>query len=440
MFQLKKWVSRLRPTARHRKSHRLLSVERLEERTTPTLFNPTQIRHAYGFDQPVNGVNLTGAGQTIAIVDAYYDSTAASDLQSFDSSYATSGLALSNLTFNALGQTGTSSNGPTFSQVSQTGGSPTGYSQNSGWAGETALDIEWVHAIAPGANILLVEASSSGGSNLNTAVDYARSVAGVSVVTMSWGGGETSNEANQNSNFTTPSGHTGIAFFAASGDNGGQVIYPAASQYVVAVGGTSLTLSGGNYSSESAWSSGGGGASSVISTPNYQKTIDPNTGLPIYSGSGRGTPDVSYDASPSTGFDTYNGGSLQGVGGTSAASPQWAALVALADQGRVLAGYSALTANFEGYDPNNTNPSEPQLLPALYSLPSSDFHDVTSGSNGFSATTGYDLATGRGTPKAQLVIADLIKYGSVGADDYRPAVEHVGRRRRDGDVHRLGQR
>jgi subtilase family serine protease len=358
----------------HRRGFRLLFLERLEDRVTPG-YTPTQIKHAYGFDMvaAVNGTTLTGAGQTIAIVDAYYDATALSDLTTFDNNYGVPAP-------------------PSFTQVNQTGGSPTSLSTNSGWAGETALDIEWAHAIAPGANILLVEASSSSTTNLNAAVDFARKYAGVSVVSMSWGGGESSGETSSSSNnhYTTPSNHNGVSFFASSGDTGGHVIYPSASPNVVSVGGTTLNLSNGNYGSETAWSSGGGGASAFVSKPSYQT---------VYSGTMRGTPDVSYDSNPSTGFYTINNGSLQQVGGTSDAAPQWAALVALANQGRSILGLGTLDG-----------PS--QLLPALYSMPSTNFHDITSGSNGNAATVGYDLATGLGTPKAQLVIASLIAYGT----------------------------
>jgi hypothetical protein len=368
-------LGRLHATRRYRT--RLLALEWLEDRANPSLMTPAQITHAYGFDQvaAVNGTALTGAGQTIAIVDAYYDANAQSDLATFDSQYHLPAP-------------------PTFTQVNQTGGSPSSLQTDAGWSGETALDIEWAHAIAPGANILLVEASDSGGS-LYTAVDYARRQPGVSVVSMSWGGGESSGESSLNSHFTTPSGHAGVSFFAASGDTGGELLYPSASPNVVSVGGTSLTLSGGNYGSESAWSSGGGGNSSFISKPSWQ-SVNP--------GSFRGTPDVSYDADPNTGFSVYNtaGGGWEQVGGTSASSPQWAALVALAYQGRTLIGFTSLDG-------------QTQLLPALYSLPSTDFHDITTGSNGHSATAGYDLATGLGTPKAQLVIADLIAYGTTTA-------------------------
>ncbi len=366
-----------------------LRLERLEERDNPTVFNPSQILQAYGFNQvaKVNGTALDGTGQTIAIVDAYYDPFAQSDLATFDSTYS---LPVAK-----------------FSQVGQSGGSPTSYSQNSGWGGETSLDIEWAHAIAPGANILLVEASNP--NNLDTAVNYARTVPGVVVVSMSWGGGESSGEtsSNVNNTFTTPSGHLdsetlpggvalqgGVAFVASAGDTGAEAISPSVSPNVLSVGGTSLTLSGSNIS-ESAWNDGGGGPSLYFNKPSYQTA---------YSGSMRGTPDVAYDANPNTGFDIYNSyaGGLEQVGGTSAGAPQWAALITLADQGRALLGLGSL----DGLS---------QLLPAIYSMPETNFNDVTSGSNGYNATTGYDLATGLGSPKAQLVISSLIAYGATSA-------------------------
>jgi hypothetical protein len=348
----------------------------LEDRITPqAAMTPSQATRAYGFDlvQKVNGTPLDGANQTIAIVDAYYDSHAATDLQTFDAMY---GLP----TFNT--------GGPTFSQVGDTGGSPSGYATNSGWAGETALDIEWAHAIAPKANILLVESPDSGGS-LYTAVSYAASHA--SVVSMSWGGGE---GGTSESTFTS---HTGVSFFASSGDTGSQVIYPSSSPNVVSVGGTSLTIttasSGPNYSSETAWSSGGGGPSTVFNRPSWQ---------PSSVGSTRSTPDISYDSDPNTGFSFYNNGSWGQVGGTSDAAPQWAALVAIANEGRVLEGLTTIDG-------------PTQLLPFLYSTTmqtTGAFHDITTGSNGHAATTGYDQATGLGTPKAQIVIGNLLAYGT----------------------------
>jgi hypothetical protein len=363
-------------STRLRRRSSIIRLTLLEDRITPqAAMTPNQAIRAYGYDQvaKVNGTTLDGANQTIAIVDAYYDSHALSDLTTFDSMY---GLPAFNV-----------SGGPTFTQVGQTGGSPTGYATNSGWAGETALDIEWAHAIAPKANILLVESQDSGGS-LYTAVAYAASHA--SQVSMSWGGGE---GGTSESTFTS---HTGVSFFASSGDTGSEVIYPSSSPNVVSVGGTSLTItgaaSGPNYSSESAWSSGGGGPSTVFNRPSYQ---------PSSVGSKRSTPDISYDSDPNTGFSFYNNGSWGQVGGTSDAAPQWAALLALANEGRVLEGLTAIDG-------------PTQLLPLLYSSTmqtTGAYHDITTGSNGHAATTGYDQATGLGTPKAQIVIANIVAYG-----------------------------
>ena len=171
--------------------------------TIPTGYTPSQIRSAYGFDKISfsNGaVQGDGSGQTIAIVDAYNDPNISSDLQVFDKKF---GIA----------------DPPSFTKVNQTGGTALPQS-DSGWSEEIALDVEWAHAIAPKANILLVEASSNSINNLLQAVDTARSWSGVSVVSMSWGGGEFSGETAADQHFTTPSGHTGVTFLASAGDNG----------------------------------------------------------------------------------------------------------------------------------------------------------------------------------------------------------------------------
>jgi hypothetical protein len=209
---------------------------------------------------------------------------------------------------------------------------------------------------------------------------------------MSWGTNEYSGEtsANFQSIFTTPSGHAGVTFVAASGDEGAPGIWPASSPSVLSVGGTRLTADAtGNYLNETGWSSGGGGPSAFFSRPTYQAGV--------YSGNRRGSPDVAYDADPVTGFSVYNtyDGGWEQIGGTSAGAPQWVALVAIADQGRMLRGLGSLDG-------------ASQTLPALYSLSSADFHDVTGGRNGYSAGTGYDLVTGRGSPRANLVVQDMV--------------------------------
>lgn len=348
----------------------------------PTGYSPQQVRHAYGFDKISFGdgaIAGDGSGTTIAIVDAYDDPRIANDLHQFDLAF---GLP-----------------DPVFTKVNQFGGA-TYPVADAGWATEIALDVEWAHAIAPKANILLVEASDSSYSNLLAAVDYARRQSGVVAVSMSWGGGEFFGESTYDGYFTTPPGHAGVTFLAASGDSGAPASYPATSPYVVAVGGTTLRIDSlGNYLSESGWSGSGGGLSQVVSQPSYQAGVV--TQSTIY----RGNPDVAYDSNPATGFPVYDSYSNPVSapwgqwGGTSDAAPQWAALIAIADQGRMLAGKGSLDG-------------ATQTLPLLYSLASSDFHDVSGGtSNGtprLSAAAGYDLVTGRGSPVADLVVNDLV--------------------------------
>src|SRR3954453_10142224 len=190
----------------------------------PTGYTPAQVSHAYGFDQIKFANNATlGAGTTIAIVDAYDDPNILNDLQQFDRAF---GLP----------------DPPTFTKMNQTGGTTSFPAANSGWITEIALDVEWAHAMAPGANILLVEANSNSNADLYAAVDTARKASGVVVVSMSWGGPERSSETSSDFRFTTPSGHNGVTFVASSGDTGAPASYPSSSVNVVLVGGTSLYL------------------------------------------------------------------------------------------------------------------------------------------------------------------------------------------------------
>src|SRR5262249_43106310 len=230
------------------------------------------IRHAYGFDQIMFGsVKGDGAGQTIGIVDAFDDPNVFQDLDVFDNAFGLPGPASSFLT-KATPQ-----------------GKPR---TNSSWAGEIALDVEWAHATAPGAHILLVEAASNSLSNLLSAVSYAASQPGVVAVSMSWGGAEFSSEISLDGYFVSPAGR-GITFVAASGDSPGE-IWPSTSPNVLSVGGTSMpTLnSAGDYPAgkETGWNSSGGGTSAFESSPSYQKTV---TGSSV-----RTNPDVASLADP----------------------------------------------------------------------------------------------------------------------------------------------
>jgi hypothetical protein len=346
---------------------------------------PAQMQQAYGVNQiSFGGVTGNGSGQTIAIVDAYNDPDITADANSFDSQF---GLQQFNV-----------SGGPTFKVLNENGGtSLPGNSAVNGWDVEESLDVEWAHSIAPEANVILFEANSSSYGDLLQAVSTAAATPGVSVVSMSWSGGEFSSEASADSVFTTPSGHGGVTFLASTGDSGSPSGYPALSPNVVAVGGTTLSIdTSGNYLGESAWADSGGGISAFELQPSYQVGNVNGT-----SSTNRTVPDVAMDADPATGvfvLDSYSGGWFQ-VGGTSLSSPMFAGLVAIADQGRALQGESSLDG-------------ATQTLPMLYSLPESDFHDITTGGNGtYNATPGYDLVTGRGTPIANLLVPALAGYG-----------------------------
>jgi hypothetical protein len=362
--------------------------------TSPSLFlsrySPQEIRHAYGFDQITfaGGVKGDGRGQTIAIVDAYDDPTIANDLHQFDVKFQLPD--------------------PTFTKVNQSGGTRLPVA-DSGWASEIALDVEWSHAIAPGANILLVEATDNSNANMFAAVTYAANRPGVVAVSMSWGEDEwsedeKSSETLYDRTFVTPTGHTGVTFIASSGDSGAPPIYPAVSPNVLSVGGTTLNLDRqGNYFTEFGWAGSGGGISSFERQPAYQH------GVVTQSSSFRTNPDVAYDADPYTGFPVYDSYSNFGwtvIGGTSAGAPQWAALIAIADQGLALEGLPSLDG-------------PGQALPSLYNMPASSFHDIKAGwSFGdplYSAGPGYDLVTGRGSPLANQVVAKLVAFAEQAA-------------------------
>jgi subtilase family serine protease len=341
---------------------------------------PAETRHIYSFDQ----ISNLGAGQTIAIVDAYDDPNIFSDADTFDKQFTTT-LGGTTSYYTAYGASTT-----WLTKDYASGSKPRG---NTGWGQEISLDVEWMHAIAPQAKILLVEARSASYTDLLAADDYAVKH-GATVVSDSWGGGESSGETSYDSHFTAK----GVTFVFSAGDSGNQS-YPAESPDVLAVGGTTLSHdSNFNWTGETGWSDGGGGVSAYESTPSYQ------SGLRY---SKRANPDVAYDANPNSGFavyDSYGNYRWGQYGGTSAGSPQWSALIAIANQGRVAAGESVLDGTS-------------QTLPAIYSLTTGttgtqQLYDVTSGSNGVgSAGPGYDLVTGRGTPRhADLVYQALVAY------------------------------
>jgi subtilase family serine protease len=335
---------------------------------------PTSIRAQYGFDK----LTQTGAGQTIAIIAAYNDPSVASDLAYFNNYY---GLPAASLT--VVNQTG----GTTLPDLEPAG--------SHDWERELSLDVQWAHVIAPAAKILVVAAESPTYNNLFAAVRYAKTVPGVSTVSMSFAGVEFVGVNILNESAFNQPANPGVTFIAASGDNGAELNYPASSPQVMAVGGTTINANG----SESAWAGSGGGYSSVFRRPAYQNGVNLNAR--------RGVPDVAYDGDPASGFPIYNqfndstntgeANWLQ-LGGTSAGAPQWAGLLALANQERVANGLGSLTTD-----------QTLGMLYALYNTPyyAMAFNDITSGSNGYDAVAGYDPVTGLGTPKADFLVPYL---------------------------------
>ena len=262
----------------------------------PQGVTPAEIKNVYGL--PASG----GHG-TIVIVGAYDDTTIETDLAVFDTQF---GLRAC-----------TSANG-CFTKHKMNAK----MNSDSNWNMEMTLDVEWAHAIAPDANIMLVEATTPSGANLVKAVDYAASIKDASAISMSWGGTEFPEELSYDAHFASVSG---APFFASSGDNGTGASWPAASSKVIAVGGTSLALgTDGSLKKETAWAGSGGGVSAYEKEPNFQTDYS----IPKAGGM-RAIPDVSYNADPKSGFSIVRGGTWYVVGGTSAGAPQWAAIAAL---------------------------------------------------------------------------------------------------------------
>jgi len=320
--------------------------------SSPAGYGPSDLRSAYG----LSSVSLSGgSGQTIAIVDAYDDPYAASNLSTYRSQYG-------------LPACTTSGTNPCFRKVNENGGTTTPRG-STGWAQEISLDLDMASAICPNCRILLVEASSATYFDLGTAVNTAARL-GANAISNSYGGGEFSSETSYESAYYN---HPGIAVTVSSGDSGYGAEFPAASRYVTAVGGTTLSRSGSGFS-ETAWSGAGSGCSSYVAKPTWQT----DTGCP-----NRTIADVSADADPNTGvavYDTYRSGGWLVFGGTSVASPIVASVYTLAGNASSLS---------YGSDPYGNAAS---------------LNDVTSGSNGncgsylCTAGIGYDGPTGLGTP------------------------------------------
>ena len=322
--------------------------------TAPSGYGPADLRSAYGL---ATLATTGGVGQTIGIVDAYDNPNAEADLGVYRAQYGLPPCTTANGCFRKVNQKGVQGNYPIA---------------NAGWGQEIDLDIQMASAICPNCRILLVEASSASMANLGAAVNKAVAL-GATVVSNSYGAGEYLGETTDEGSYFN---HPGIPITVSSGDNGYGVEFPAASRYVTAVGGTSLTRSTNARGwSEAAWAGAGSGCSKLVAKPAWQTDAKCTR---------RTVADVSAVANPSTGvavYDSYGPKKSTGwlmFGGTSVASP-------------VVAGVYALVGNAAA-------PSVPYANPA-------SLRDVTSGSNGScsgsylcTAVAGYDGPTGLGTP------------------------------------------
>ena len=422
-------------------------------------FNPTTMRNSYNVSSLISAGH-DGTGVTIAIIDSFGNPNMASDLNVFNTQMGTphmcgepgvncsSGMP----TFQHLFW-----NGKTMVKAPPSGSNGTGLQTRNIWALETALDVEWAHSIAPGANILNVTTNPAetlgvqGFPAMMAAEQFIVDNHLASVISQSFASAEeafasTKSLLNLRHAFISAAA-SGVTVLGSSGDGGSAnskktpvknpvtfpfptVEWPASDPLVTGVGGTYLCTSPftgmgvdntdpptecqGQPNREIAWIDAGGGFSHVFAKPDYQKSL-PGGSTPI--GAMRGVPDIAYQASSHTGvlvYDTAPGDATGGVicpggnpcsagwyvvGGTSSSAPQWAGLVAIADQ---MAGHGLGLIN-----------------PKLYSLASgpnysSYFYDVTTGNNqadpsipGFNATTGWDPVTGLGTPNAAMLVPAL---------------------------------
>jgi len=378
-------------------------------------FTPTDLYRQYGFPDNGNG----GAGTTIAIVDAPGSSTIAADLAEFNRLYGLPQLANCASTPAGLGAGCTSSANPFFTTIDLSGGKT-----DPDWAGEISLDVQWSHAFAPKANIILVVAKSASLVDLDEAVRLAASQPNVVAVSMSYGGNEFDGEDYFDSTFKNGIANNGVVFLASTGDAGdwgSNKSYPAASPYVTAVGGTAITATG-----EMGWSMGGGGPAIFQPMPSYQTkylTTAPRAqggnlalsnannfkGAGI-SGNLRAMPDVSLNADPNNSpVFVVTGGQYFYIGGTSESAPLWAGVVAqLASQTGVNAFKARIKSAADGYGFNSLLYSAPKVAAA--------FSDITTGSNDSTgvangcpifcaATVGYDTVTGLGVPRVSAFLS-----------------------------------
>ena len=374
-----------------------------------TCRTPYDFRVAYGVQSLIER-GFTGKGQTIVDIVSYGSPTLQQDMDIFDKQFG-----LPPITIKVIAPLGVARPDPTNQDM-------------AGWAGETELDVQIIHAVAPGANIVVLTSpvdeteGTIGLPQFLQLEQYALAHHLGNIISQSWGASEVTlkdaagqQEIHQWDAFLKQATtQQGITFFASSGDNGATdyvdlkatklspkptTSFPADDPWVTSVGGTSLQSNGTAFQ-EIAWDRSGGGFSSFFATPAYQQALPASVQNQLKQG--RGVPDVAGDADPRTGLAIYTSGWELG-GGTSASAPLWAAFMAIADQ---MAGHPLGFIN-----------------PALYKLAASssyaqDFHDITVGNNtvdvngtpvqGYPAVQGWDPITGLGTPDAEKLLPGLV--------------------------------
>lgn len=388
--------------------------------TVTKTYTPAQIRTAYQLPEyPSSWSNLSaaqaakfGAGQTIYIVNAMHDPNIVAELSAFNKAFNLPACSTITISTNATLplEPASSTRGCEFGVVYSSGGGMTSNppDYDSAWAIEIALDVQWAHATAPLARIILIEAPSAYISDLVAAINLANAM-GPGVVSMSFGAKEQSWMSSVDSAF----GAANMTYLAATGDWGKGVYWPSASSQVLAVGGTTLRGFNDVSRDEIAWTYTGGGISAYVPVPSYQKLDVPGLG----SQTQRNVADVAFNADPHTGQYTAvikpeDPTRVQwfGVGGTSLSTPQWAGIVAVANATRAQNGQGPM-----GLVQNYLYQKASSFIEFFTKL----FKDIISGSNGDDAKSFYDLPTGLGTPNATKLIADA------GGDITAPVVSSV---------------
>lgn len=376
-----------------------------------TTYTPAQVRAAYGFTALPSSTGALsaaqaaqlGAGQTIYIVNAYHNPNVVTELASFNQRFGLPGCtskilpASTALPLPAASYTGCE----LVVAYTNTAGTltATAPAYDAGWATEIALDVQWAHAIAPYARIVLIEAPDASTNSLLRAVQLANTM-GPGVLSMSFGAAEGSWVSSVDSAFSSSQ----MTYLAATGDWGAGVMWPSVSSKVIGVGGTTLTYSGSGSRSEVAWSGTGGGTSAYVATPSYQQSGVPGVG----SLARRTVADVAMNADPSTGHYLAvipSGTSTVkwvSAGGTSLSSPMWAGLIAISNAVRAQSAQAPLGS------------AQPALYGKVAAVPGTyakAFADITSGSHGScstcSARAGFDQLTGLGTPNATDLVSAL---------------------------------